>query len=304
MTSYRQGTPASNIMDIDFLLNDLTGNDPWELGEYFVSPPIHPVPSYVPSIPQSNTSLGPRPESSKLSNQYPGVYYFKPKESRPVRPRLRSNWSPEGRGSESINSKSPEGRKSRQPCSHPGCPVAVASFNYLDQYPGIFCSKHKEPGMINVRQRLCRHDDCCLLPTYGYPNTKTGLYCRIHRPSGTVNIHNQLKCRNRCCHKRAIFSTVGQTKPTLCFEHKEAGMVLDPSLRCCKGKCTRLPSYANPRLASYLYCWYHRKQGSINISDQKCQRSLCQRKASYGYPATKKPLVCKVHRLTSMVKAK
>ena len=45
-------------------------------------------------------------------------------------------------------------------CIEEDCVVKRASFNTEGESIGIFCSKHKKKGMINIVHKRCTYDNC------------------------------------------------------------------------------------------------------------------------------------------------
>ena len=45
---------------------------------------------------------------------------------------------------------------------------AWAAFNHIGQVIPLFCSKHKEPNMVNVKSKRCERDRCNKIPSYLY----------------------------------------------------------------------------------------------------------------------------------------
>lgn len=43
------------------------------------------------------------------------------------------------------------------PCTHPGCTVKKAAYNFVGMLLGIMCALHALPGMKNVVDKLCEH---------------------------------------------------------------------------------------------------------------------------------------------------
>lgn len=55
----------------------------------------------------------------------------------------------------------------------------------IDKIAGkiLYCSKHKLPKMINLKQHTCIHVNCKTIASYGYENNgrKFPLYCSKHK---------------------------------------------------------------------------------------------------------------------------
>ena len=56
-----------------------------------------------------------------------------------------------------------------------------ASFNNVGETKGQFCVKHKEPNMINVRDKTCEVINCNVQPCYNIPGETKGRFCVSHK---------------------------------------------------------------------------------------------------------------------------
>ncbi|CAN0170052.1 unnamed protein product [Pylaiella littoralis] len=105
-------------------------------------------------------------------------------------------------------------------CKHEGC--------VLHPHFGLtrpeYCSKHKLPGMFNVKGRRCVHQDCTRTPVYGQSGDPHPTYCAAHKPAGYVDIKNPT-CREPTCFRQPSFGTASDRKATYCASHMLNGMV-------------------------------------------------------------------------------
>ena len=67
-------------------------------------------------------------------------------------------------------------------CCEPNCKTR-AVFNYKDNKKGIYCSKHKNDNMINVKDiyKRCKSDNCKIIAVYNYSTEQTPIYCVKHK---------------------------------------------------------------------------------------------------------------------------
>ncbi len=44
---------------------------------------------------------------------------------------------------------------------------------------GLYCSPHKQPGMINVKQKHCAFEGCTNRPSFNFPGATTPSSCSV-----------------------------------------------------------------------------------------------------------------------------
>ena len=59
--------------------------------------------------------------------------------------------------------------------------------------------------MVNVCRKVCLHDACSKLPSFGVESSKTAVYCEQHAEEGMVNVHNSC-CSHDTCQKRLSYN--------------------------------------------------------------------------------------------------
>ena len=57
-------------------------------------------------------------------------------------------------------------------CNHTECNIR-ANFNYISESKGIYCSKHKLNGMIDIKTKKCAENGCNIQPSFNYNNEKS-----------------------------------------------------------------------------------------------------------------------------------
>src|SRR5665647_749980 len=75
-------------------------------------------------------------------------------------------------------------------CNKKGCTVKSSSFNYPDQKTPIRCSKHKKPGMIDIKHKKCRGkngEKCTMIPHFNVLGKKAE-YCSHHKLPGMIDV--------------------------------------------------------------------------------------------------------------------
>ena len=74
-------------------------------------------------------------------------------------------------------------------------------FNYETEKIGIFCNQHKLINMVNVTDKKCNYNNCNILPGYNYETEKRGLYCNQHKLINMVDVTHK-KCKTDYCDTR------------------------------------------------------------------------------------------------------
>lgn len=106
-----------------------------------------------------------------------------------------------------------------------------------------FCNDHKEPGMVNVKNKSCQETNCKRSPSFGFPGTKKGIFCQDHKQENMINV---------------------------------------TSKRCAFSDCDKLPSFNFKELKSVLFCREHKEEGMVEVSSKKCYYKDCVKRATYG----------------------
>ena len=67
-----------------------------------------------------------------------------------------------------------------QPCV-PLISKTSARFNLPGESKGKFCSKHKEPGMVDIVHPHCKIEGCTTLASFNISGQSRGEYCSQHK---------------------------------------------------------------------------------------------------------------------------
>jgi len=86
-------------------------------------------------------------------------------------------------------------------CKDPDC-KKQAIYNVEGKKNGLYCSKHKIEGMMNVVSKRCIHEKCNVRPNYNVEGEKKGLYCLKHKLEGMVDVVNK-RCKSSWCNTYA-----------------------------------------------------------------------------------------------------
>ena len=71
----------------------------------------------------------------------------------------------------SSNCKCKCHKQKNKTCQHEDC-TTRPSFNKPGEKTGIFCSKHKKEGMVDITHKTCQHEGCTTRPTFNKPGEK------------------------------------------------------------------------------------------------------------------------------------
>lgn len=185
-------------------------------------------------------------------------------------------------------------------CQEIGCTIKRASFNYPDQKSGLFCSKHKRSGMIDVKNTKCEEPGCIKQPSFNYPEQTRGIRCSNHKQPGMIDVKSR-KCQEPGCTKQPSFNYHGETQGIKCFSHKQPGMVDVKNYRCEEPGCTKHSNFNYPGQSHGIRCSEHKQPGMINISHYKCEEPGCTKRPSFNYPGQHQGIKCFDHKQQGMI---
>ena len=185
---------------------------------------------------------------------------------------------------------------SSEHCQFKGCKVVKAVFNFPDVKHCKLCSKHKEPGMIDVISKKCEFKNCYITPHFNYEGLSKK-FCLLHKLENMVDV-THLKCL--LCSKRPTYNYIDEI-PIFCFKHKLENMVNVISKKC--KDCSKIPSF-NYKDQSPEYCFDHKLENMVNTRDSKCIKKNCNIQSSFNFPNNKRRLYCGEHKLNGMIDVK
>jgi hypothetical protein len=135
-------------------------------------------------------------------------------------------------------------------CCEEGC-TRRTSYNFEGKKP-LYCSSHKQEGMIDVIHKRCCEEGCKIIPIYNFEGMKP-LYCNSHKQEGMVDVMSK-RCCEEGCKILPIYNFEGK-KPLYCNSHKQEGMVDVKHERCQTYLCDIIPSkkYRNYCLRCFMY---------------------------------------------------
>ena len=182
-------------------------------------------------------------------------------------------------------------------CSQDGC-CQRPSFNILGKKP-LYCGTHKLSEMVNVMTKFCEHEGCLITPVYNSPDKKAGKFCATHKEPNMINVVNNM-CGQDGCNNAPSFGIVGN-RPTHCGQHKTEEMVNVKHKKCQYDGCEKTPTYAISTEKVPTHCSTHKSDEMINVKHKKCEHADCNLIPSYNIIGEKNAKYCKTHKLDGMV---
>jgi hypothetical protein len=194
------------------------------------------------------------------------------------------------------------------------CHLFTKRFNTKGEKKALYCTKCKEPGMVNVLdKRICiwckkRH------PSFNLPGEKE-LYCGkcildplvlIPEKDRMINVKAKGCSEDGCRVLHPYFGIPGN-RPDKCSKHRTPDMIDLYHVKCIW--CLEL-GIENPVNASFnfpsekknLYCFEHAEDGMVNKSSRGCQFPDCViKQALFNFEKQKSGKFCSTHREPGMI---
>ena len=168
-----------------------------------------------------------------------------------------------------------------------------ASFNVFGE-KARFCVEHKEPHMINVKDKTC--ELCEKIPTFNVRGEKRGRFCTDHKSPDMIDVKHKT-CE--LCDKRPTFNVRGETKRRFCAEHKEPHMINVVSKTCETDGCDKQPTYNIRGETKARLCADHKESNMINVKDKTCE--LCEKIPTFNVCGETKARFCADHKEANMI---
>lgn len=171
-----------------------------------------------------------------------------------------------------------------------GCTL-IASFGYPG-YGTKFCSKHKEPKMVNLVSKMC---ECGRArPIYNYEGLKAN-FCKECKEDDMINVADK-KCF--CGRVKPTFNLEG-LRPAYCVQCKTPEMVDVASLKCVV--CKKVKPSFNYEGLKPEYCGSCKLDSMIDVLHPKCKCGRAQ--PSHNYDGLQ-PKYCSKCKLQGMIVVK
>jgi hypothetical protein len=138
-------------------------------------------------------------------------------------------------------------------CCFPNCKTQ-SIYNFIDEKPK-FCKNHKQELMIDVKNKKCNYDGCCKNKFYNFQNEKSALFCSEHKENGMIDVTHKFNiCFYDGCETRPTYNYEGETKGLYCVKHKKVNMINVLIKKCKANFC--LGTSANPKYKGYCSSCY------------------------------------------------
>lgn len=160
-------------------------------------------------------------------------------------------------------------------CKKEGC-GKIPSFGIVYKRP-LFCKKHKEPNMVDVKHDRCGVDGCLFSVTFGY-ETNRPLRCVKHKANDMIDVKHP-RCITKDCKERPIYG-YKQGKPLKCRIHKDDDMY-DVNCKKCNTKGCKFQPYFGFEKGKPTKCVTHKLDGMSNVVSKFCK--LCPTVATSKY---------------------
>ena len=178
-----------------------------------------------------------------------------------------------------------------------------AIYNVRGEKKGLFCSDHKTPEMVNVKNKTCESAGCEKQPAYNVRGTKKGLFCADHKTPEMVDVKHET-CESAGCEKIPAYNVRGAKKGRFCAEHKTFEMVNVKDKMCESAGCEKIPNYNVRGTKKGRFCADHKNPEMANVKSKTCESAECEKQPTYNVRGTKKGLFCADHKTPEMVDVK
>ena len=170
----------------------------------------------------------------------------------------------------------------------------IAAFGVTGTKTAEYCTQHAPNGMVNVKARMCRTEDCSKQPSFGVSGTKTAEFCAKHAPNGMVNVCSR-KCRTEGFSKVAVSGVAGTKTSAYCTRHALDGMVNAKRRKCTTEDCRNQPSLGVADTKTAEVCAKHAPCGMVNVKNRKCGTEGIGIISAFGVAGTKPAEHCVQH---------
>ena len=173
----------------------------------------------------------------------------------------------------------------------------IPTFNVRGETKRRFCAEHKEPHMVNLASKLCEFDGCEKLPSYNIRGKTKGRFCAKHKEPDMVDVKNKT-CETDGCDKQPTYNIRGETKARLCADHKESNMINVKDKTC--ELCEKIPTFNVCGETKARFCADHKEANMIDVVSKTCETDGCDKQPTYCF-LSKIPTHCAVHKQKGMI---
>ena len=184
-------------------------------------------------------------------------------------------------------------------CEYPECKTMPA-FNFEGEKQSKFCSIHKQIGMINVKDKTCEYPECKTIPAFNFEGEPQSKFCGIHKQEGMINVKGKT-CQYLGCKTQPAFNFEGQLQANFCGKHKEEGMINVNGKTCQYLGCKTIPIYNFEEETKGKFCSKHKEEGMINVKDKTCQYLGCKTQPAFNFEGQLQANFCNIHKEDGMI---
>ena len=103
-------------------------------------------------------------------------------------------------------------------CQQPGC-VTQPIYNFPGEIIGLYCVTHKQPNMVDVKNKRCQAPECPIQACYG-KLFGPKMHCLEHKSQNEYHCRdNHPKCSSSGCIERPLYTDKGDNYPLRCETH-------------------------------------------------------------------------------------
>ena len=175
-----------------------------------------------------------------------------------------------------------------------------AVFNFQGEKIGVFCAKHREPNMVDIKHKTCKEVNCSKRPTYNFKGEITAIFCNQHREPNMVDIKHKT-CQKDDCPKRPTYNFEGEMKPIFCKDHRAVDMIDVENKKCQADKCLKRPNFNTKGSKTPKFCSDHKEPGMVDVKNKKCQEDGCEIQPTFNIIGSKTPKFCSEHKKVDMI---
>jgi predicted GIY-YIG superfamily endonuclease len=224
---------------------------------------------------------------------------------------------------------------SSKKCKIKGCLVRPI-YNFVGLTP-LYCKKHKDDKMVNVYSKRCEQTGCDKHPSFNYPDKIGYLFCSEHKEKGMIDLrvlnnmceicekvqanynYNGLKAKFCCscktddminvrspkcvkCNINLPIYNYKDMKHEYCSKCKENDMIDTRTKKCADTLCDKQARYNFPDHKISKFCRKHASDGMINVKEPRCiHQNGCTEVAYYNDIGKKKSIYCGYHKENNMI---
>ena len=172
-------------------------------------------------------------------------------------------------------------------------------YNVRGEKMGRFCVDHKDPDMIDVKNKTCEMDGCNVIPNFNVRGEKSGRFCTDHKDLDMIDVKNKT-CEMKGCGVRPIYNIRGETIGRFCVDHKDPDMIDVKNKTCEVADCNIRPTFNVRGETVGRFCANHKDASMIIVTKKTCSIENCEKQPRYGWLG-KGTSRCGPHRQKGMI---